>query len=195
MDTRLTELQEKMKKKLTESRYEHTVGVMYTAAALAMAHGESMEKALYAGLLHDCAKCYSDEKKLALCEKFGIVLSRFELENTALIHAKLGAVLAREKYGIEDEEICHAIKCHTTGSPNMSTLDKIIYIADYIEPHREEAPNLFILRKLAFTDLDETMRIILTDTITYLGTKNKVVDPITEETYGFYCDEAGEDRH
>ena len=187
MDTRLEELQEKMKKKLTESRYEHTMGVMYTAAALAMAHGENMEKALLAGLLHDCAKCYSDEKKLTLCEKFGVVLSSFELENTALIHAKLGAVLAREKYGIDDEEVCHAIKTHTTGAPDMSALDKIIYIADYIEPHRVDAPNLFVLRKLAFTDLDETMRIILTDTLDYLATKNKVVDPATEETYRFYC--------
>ena len=62
MDTRLTELQEKMKKKLTESRYEHTIGVMYTAASLAMAHDVNIDKALLAGLLHDCAKCYSDEK-------------------------------------------------------------------------------------------------------------------------------------
>ena len=104
-----------------------------------------------------------------------------------MIHAKLGAVLAKEKYGIEDEDICHAIKTHTTGTPGMNTLDKIIYIADYIEPHRTDAPNLFVLRKLAFTDLDETMRIILTDSLDYLNTKNKVIDPATKETYEYYC--------
>lgn len=190
MDARIEELQEKMRKKLTVSRFEHTMGVMYTAAALAMAHGENIDKALLAGLLHDCAKCYSDEKKLALCEKFGVVLSSYELENTALIHAKLGAVLAREKYGVDDDEICHAILTHTTGIPGMNMLDKIIYIADYIEPHRNDAPNLFVLRKLAFTDLDETLRIILTDSLDYLNTKNKVIDPATRETYDFYCKKA-----
>ena len=98
MNDKILDLQKKMKKKLNEYRYEHTLGVMYTSAALAMRHGIDLEQALLAGLLHDCAKCYSDEKKFELCEKYGVGLTEVERQNTALIHAKLGAVLAREKY-------------------------------------------------------------------------------------------------
>ena len=98
MNDKIIELQHKMKKKLDAFRYEHTLGVMYTSAALAMCHEVDLNEALLAGLLHDCAKCYSDEKKFDLCEKYHISLTEIEQKNTALIHAKLGAVLAKEKY-------------------------------------------------------------------------------------------------
>ena len=88
MNEKIIKLQHKMKKKLDVYRYEHTLGVMYTAAALAMCHGTDIEEALLAGLLHDCAKCYPDEKKLELCRKHHVVLTDVERENTALIHAK-----------------------------------------------------------------------------------------------------------
>lgn len=81
------------------------------------------------GLLHDCAKCIPNDKKLHLCGKYGFTVSDIERENPSLLHAKLGACLAHEKYGVTDKEIIHAIESHTTGCPAMTMLEKIIYIA------------------------------------------------------------------
>jgi predicted HD superfamily hydrolase involved in NAD metabolism len=185
MTEQLMKLQHKMKKKLDEYRYEHTLGVMYTAGALAMCHGIDLDEALLAGLLHDCAKCYSDEKKLELCEKYGVVLTDVEQKNTALIHAKLGAVLAKEKYGA-DASVCRAIRSHTTGEPGMDKLQQIIFIADYIEPHRDHSPALGQIRQAAFCDLDEACRMILTDTLNYLSGSERSIDPMTRETCEYY---------
>lgn len=186
MNDKILDLQKKMKKKLNEYRYEHTLGVMYTSAALAMRHGVDLEQALVAGLLHDCAKCYSDEKKFELCEKYGIVLTEVERQNTALIHAKLGAVLAREKYEVDSEDVCQAIATHTTGAPAMKPLQQIVFIADYIEPHRDRARHLDEIRYTAFQDLDQACEMILTDTLNYLSDSPNTVDPMTQETYEYY---------
>ena len=186
MNDKILDLQKKMKKKLNEYRYEHTLGVMYTSAALAMRHGVDLEQALVAGLLHDCAKCYSDEKKFELCEKYGVVLTAVERQNTALIHAKLGAVLAREKYEVDSEDVCQAIATHTTGAPAMKPLQQIVFIADYIEPHRDRARHLDEIRYTAFQDLDRACEMILTDTLNYLSDSPNTVDPMTQETYEYY---------
>ena len=103
-----------------------------------------------------------------------------------MLHAKLGAYFARKTYGVEDKEILHAIQVHTTGEPGMNTLDKIIYIADYIEPNRNKAPNLEEARRLAFEDLDRAMLKILSDTLNYLERKGGEIDPLTVETYEYF---------
>ena len=181
---------DKMKKRvqnhLDKERYEHTLGVMYTSAALAMRYGADLEKALVAGLLHDCAKCLSSIKKIKLCEKYNIEISESERRNPGLLHAKLGAYIAKSKYEIEDQEIIDAIAYHTTGRPNMTLLDKIVYVADYLEPNRCEAPNLSEVRALAFVDLEECLYVILRDSLAYLQTKSEVIDPMTENTYLYY---------
>lgn len=111
------------------------------------------------------------------------------------MHAKLGAFLAAKKYHIKDKEIMNAIASHTTGCPHMSLLDKIIYIADYMEPGRKELPNMAEVRKLAFTDIDACLYRILEDSLEYLNNKNVPVDPMTEKTYLYYKSkrEAGEE--
>lgn len=181
---------DKMKKRvqdhLDKERYEHTMSVMYTAAAMAMCYQVNMEKALIAGLLHDCAKCLSSDKKLKLCEKYGITISESERKNPGLLHAKLGAYIAKAKYDIKDQEIIDAITYHTTGRPAMTLLDKIVYIADYLEPNRNMAPNLEEVRRLAFQNIDECLYLILKDSLAYLETKSEVIDPMTEETYCYY---------
>ena len=181
---------DKMKKKvqnhLDKVRYEHTLGVMYTAGALAMRYQVDLEKALVAGLLHDCAKCLSTDKKLKLCEKYHLTVSESERKNPGLLHAKLGAYIAEKKYDIEDKEIVDAIAYHTTGRPGMTLLGKIVYIADYIEPNRNEAPNLDEVRRLAFVDIDECLYVVLKDSLAYLKPRNEVIDPMTEETYFYY---------
>ena len=121
-----------------------------------------------------------------LCEKYNITISDSERRNSGLLHAKLGAYLAYSKYDIEDQEIIAAITYHTTGRPEMTLLDKIVYIADYIEPNRNEAPNLPEVRKLAFVDIDECLYLILKDSLAYLQTKSEVIDPMTEQTYLYY---------
>ena len=188
MNERLNRIKKTLKKELDKDRYEHTLGVMYTSACLAMANGYDMEKAQLAGLLHDCAKCIPNEKKLKICAKNNIPVTQVEKDNPFLLHAKVGAFLARVLYEVEDEEILHAISVHTTGAPAMNTLDKIVFIADYIEPKRDKAANLKEIRKTAFEDLDEALKMILCDTIHYLnGSKNdKNIDPMTLETYHYY---------
>ena len=179
-------MKKKVQNHLDKVRYEHTLGVMYTAGALAMRYQVDLEKALVAGLLHDCAKCLSTDKKLKLCEKYHLTVSESERKNPGLLHAKLGAYIAEKKYDIEDKEIVDAIAYHTTGRPGMTLLGKIVYIADYIEPNRNEAPNLDEVRRLAFVDIDECLYVVLKDSLAYLKTRNEVIDPMTEETYFYY---------
>lgn len=184
--SRFDEIQNKLKKVLDETRYEHTVGVMYTAGCMAMAHGYDIQTAMLTGLLHDCAKCMTHEERLALCEAHHVEVSASELENRALLHAKAGAILAKIEYDITDVDVSHAIAVHTTGEPNMNMLDKIIYIADYIEPGRDKAPNLELVRSLAYKDLDACMAQILYDTLNYLRSRGGHIDPTTIEAYEFY---------
>ncbi|MCI8614454.1 bis(5'-nucleosyl)-tetraphosphatase (symmetrical) YqeK [Parablautia intestinalis] len=183
-DTR--KIMKKMEKALDAKRYEHTLGVAYTASSLAMSNGINFEKAFVAGLLHDCAKCISNEKKLEICNKHNIEISEIERKNLCLLHAKVGSYIAAKQFRISDRDILNAILFHTTGRPGMSQLEKIIYIADYIEPGRKHAPNLPKVRKLAFQDLDEALLKILEDTLGYLGSVGGSIDPMTKRTYDYY---------
>lgn len=171
---------------MTKARYEHTLGVEFTAASLAMRYGVDIDKAEIAGLLHDCAKCIDDEDKFDDCKKYKIELTDVEKRNPFLIHSKLGAVYANKLYGIDDEEVISAIRFHTTGKPDMTLLEKIIFIADYIEPGRDKAPNLKEIRQMAFIDIDEAMYMILKDTLDYLDKGEGEKDELTKDTFLFY---------
>jgi predicted HD superfamily hydrolase involved in NAD metabolism len=180
------QMKEKLKRKLPEKRFEHSIGVEYTAATMAFMYGVDIEKAMTAGLLHDCAKYVPNEKKIKKCQKRGIAISQCERRNPELLHAKLSAVYAKEKYGVKDKEVLSAIAYHTTGKPDMTTLEKIIYIADYIEPNRNILPEMDLIRREAYTDLDVCLFHILKNTMNYLGKKESNIDPITRETYEYY---------
>ena len=175
-----------MEKTLDPKRFEHTLGVAYTAAALAMCYEVDINKAQTTGLLHDCAKCMSNEKKLLICEKHHIPVNDVEKKNPFLLHAKVGSYLAMKQFCIHDQDIINAILNHTTGRPGMSQLEKIIYIADYIEPGRKQAPNLTQVRRMAFQDLDKALLQILGDTLKYLNSIDSPIDPMTQKTYEFY---------
>lgn len=181
-----------LKKHLTKDRYQHTLGVAYTAASLAMKYNTDtsnanlVKRAYLAGLLHDCAKCMSDEKKLHICDKNNIPYSDIESQHPYLLHGKVGAYIAGKKFGIKDEDILQAITWHTTGRPDMSLLEKIIFIADYIEPSRKPVKELDLIRRLAFEDIDGTMEKILSNTLKYLNGKNAPVDMMTQTTYESY---------
>ena len=133
MDERITEIRKHLKKKLNPMRYEHTLGVSYTCMALAMRYSANLDQAEMAGLLHDCAKRYDDATIICKCQEHGIELTEGELRAPAVIHAKLGAWMAEHKYGITDPESylqSPAIRPET----GDVLLDKILYVADYIEP-------------------------------------------------------------
>jgi len=180
------ELIKTLEQELSYKRFIHTLSVAGTASSLAMCYGADLEKAETAGLLHDCAKCMDVRKMQKVCEKAGLTVSSFEADSGSLLHSKAGSVLAAEKYGITDPDMINAIRYHTTGRPGMSLLEKIIFVADYIEPGRFTAKNLPLIRRLAFSDIDEALMKILYDTLVYLNSTGLVVDPMTQKTYDYY---------
>lgn len=182
----LRKLRKKMEKLQDAKRFEHTLGVEFTSAALAMRYGAPVKSAQIAGLLHDCAKSLTDKEMLTICRKNGIQISALEKENPFLLHAKVGAYLAKNKYGVKDQDILNSIHNHTTGRPNMSLLEKIVFIADYIEPGRKHAANLEEVRRLAFEDLEQALIKILSDILEYLDNGNGDVDPMTRKTLKYY---------
>ncbi len=188
------ELSKKFRKEMQDAlkseRFDHTLGVAYTAANMAAIFDADNQKALIAGYLHDCAKNLDHEEQIKICKKNGIEITDVERRNPSLIHAKAGMCLARTKYGIEDEEILNAIRWHTTGHPGMTTLEKIVFIADFIEPNRKPLEHMDIIRKEAFRDLDACMLLILRDTLNYLKNIDKEGDSKTQDTYEYYLRKA-----
>lgn len=182
----IVSIREDLKTRQKPSRFEHTLGVAYTAACMAFIHNVDPLKAELAGILHDCAKSYSNEELIRLCERDGVELKQEEIESPQVIHAIYGKYLARTRYGITDEEILSAIAFHTTGKPYMTTLEKIIFTADYIEPLRNQAPNLGELRKLAFRDLDECVYQILLQTVEYLSETKAAIVSDTMQAFEWY---------
>ncbi len=186
MTKQIAKLRKEMKKIMDRKRFEHTLGVAYTSACLAMCHDEDVEKAEIAGLLHDCAKCMTNEERIDICKENKLEITVAENQNPFLLHAKVGAFLAQTEYEIEDPDILNAIRSHTTGRAGMSKLEKIVFIADYIEPMRTHSARLPYLRKLAFRDLDAALIEILKDTLDYLHTTDAQIDPQTQATYDYY---------
>ena len=185
----IQKIRKELAKQLDSKRYEHTLGVAYTAAALAMRYDYDIMKAFEAGLLHDCAKCMTHEERLNYCKKNNLEVTEIEKKNPSLLDAKVGADLSNRKYGIIDEDICNAVRFHTTGRPDMTLLEKIIFIADYLEPHRCEAEDLPIVRKQVFVDIDSALRTILSDTLVFLEKSGNEIDPMTVKTYEYYINQ------
>lgn len=187
---KLNEIENILKDRLDEERYHHTLGVMYTSAALAMKHGESVEKALTAGLLHDCAKRMPEADKLRIAKSHAAELNitQFEIEHPHLLHGKLGVYVSRNKFGIEDQDILNAIANHTKGRPGMSLLEKIVFTADLIEPDRdnEHITGLSEIRKAAFEDIDLCVYMIAKRTLEYLKATDRPIDEDSVETCRFY---------
>lgn len=165
---------------LSEKRFKHTVGVIETAIKLAQAYGVSEDQARTAALLHDAARGLTGPVLLEKCREFGIEADVVEEAVPALLHGKLAACQAEQECGIKDQEVLQAIKHHTTGNKNMSNLDKIIFIADMIEPGRD-FPGVIKLRELAFINLDEAVRAGLESTIRHVLDLGLVIHPASIE--------------
>ncbi len=140
---------------LKESRVNHVIGCSETARELALIHGADPVAAERAGILHDVTKALDGADQLRLCDKYGMIISTFEREHPKLLHAVTGADVARRVFG-ESDAVYEAIRWHTSGKANMTTLEKIIYVADYMEPNRDFS-GVEKLRALAYTDLDAAL--------------------------------------
>jgi len=161
-------------------RIPHVRGVEETAVALALLWGENPEYARRAAILHDCTKYLELPEQLAICAQYGVALDDLERQSVKMLHSKTGAALAKHLLG-EAKDICEAIDCHTTGKPNMTTFDKILYLADYVEPNRD-FEGVDTLRQLAFSDLDKAMLLGLETTIQELREKKAPVHRNTLES-------------
>lgn len=182
----LVQLRESVKGVLSDSRYHHSLGVEDVCYDLALIHQEDTLKASIAGILHDCAKYMTDEEFLKEFECRHLQIAEIERKLPYLLHARLSAIHAKEKYGVTDQDIINAITYHTTGRPAMSKLEKIVYVADYIEPYRKPVPMLDEIRERTYKDIDEALIMVLDRTITYLNEKDAIVCGSTVETYNYY---------
>ena len=171
-----------LKETLSERRYIHSIGVMEMCAKLAQIYGVDVQKAQIAGILHDIAKEMPKEEMFKYVEENNIEITEFEKLNVPILHGKIGADIAKKKYGVS-EQIAKAIEYHTTTSPKMDTLAKIIYVSDKVELTRKsEKFDIESERKLATIDLDKTVLLIINNTTKYLIDNNKMIATESIET-------------
>ncbi|MEO1814083.1 MAG: bis(5'-nucleosyl)-tetraphosphatase (symmetrical) YqeK [Acetobacterium sp.] len=163
-----TDIEADLKKILTPKRFRHTMNVVESATKLAHTFGCDPDQARLAALLHDCAKNLTDEQQLNYAQQHQIKIDRVSQNDPQLLHGPVGSILAGERYGVTETAIQNAIYCHTTGCKHMSSLDKIIYLADYIEKDRS-FPGVDAIRLIAETDLDQATIMALTNSICHVA--------------------------
>lgn len=178
----IDKIKEDLKNTLSERRYIHSLGVMEMAVELAKIYNVDEKKAELAGLLHDNAKEMTPEELLKYVDDNNIKISEVERINTKILHGKVGADIAKKKYGVS-KEIQEAIEYHTTTNPNMTTLDKIVFVADKIELNRKSATyDIEAERELAKKDLDGAVIFIINSNITSLIQKDKLINEESIQT-------------
>ena len=178
----IEDLYKKLTKYVTQDRLKHSVGVMKTAASLAELYKADKKKAEIAGLLHDVARDLKLEDMLSLCSDRIDKTNKYVKNNKLLLHACAGRIIAERDFGINDADILSAIEKHTTGSKDMNLLDKIIFVADYVEPTRSFR-GVKKARKLAYRDLNRAMLYIYRSILIYLLRKNRYICIETLEGY------------
>lgn len=168
-----------------DERYWHSVSVALTAVNLADTHGANKDNCMIAGILHDYCKCLSIDEMLFKCEKYGVKLSEEDKKADGCIHGFLAAKICKEKFNINDE-VYSAIYYHTCGRPNMTILEKIIYISDFIEPLRRFRDRVEEVRKLAYKDLDKAIVLSAEMGLSFLQRTNKFIHSNTQKTLDYY---------
>lgn len=159
---------------LKESRYKHTLGVCESAIELAKIYSGDEKKARIAALLHDCGKYLSSNEIIDIMKKEKYPMDKVEQSFPEIMHGRAGAYIAKEVMGIDDDEILSAIRFHTTGKEDMNLLEKIIYLADYIEPYRNY-PGVDELREKAFSNLDEALLLAYDNTLKFVLNKGQLI--------------------
>ena len=173
------QIEKLLKEMLPERRLNHSLSVSKCAVKLSEIYKCDKEKAKIAGLVHDCAKYFTNEQIEDCVKNFNIQLDALEENNIALSHSIVGSYVAREVFDIDDEEILNAVKYHTTGKENMSLLEKIIYMADLVEEGRK-FPKVEELRELTFNGkLDEALLLSFNNTIKFVIDNEQLIHPRT----------------
>lgn len=168
------EIKAYLKARVSEKRFNHVLGVCDTAIKMAEKYDCNIEKAKTAALLHDIAKKMTDDELKSLVKKNGYKINSVEENNPQLLHSLAAAIIAKEEMKIEDEDILNSVIYHTTGREDMSLLEKIIYIADYIEPSRD-FPGVEKLRTTAFENIDKALLMALESSILYVIKKGELL--------------------
>ncbi|MGE5589712.1 MAG: bis(5'-nucleosyl)-tetraphosphatase (symmetrical) YqeK [Bacillota bacterium] len=166
--------------RLTPSRLEHTRGVVKAATELARRFGADEEKADLAAILHDAAKNLGGPQLLSLAHQEGIIVDIVQQQAPDLLHGPVAAALARRELNERDEDVLRAVAIHTTGAPGMSALDKVIYLADYIEPGRS-FPGVDQLREAAAHSLDRAVLLAMDGALRYVVDRGWLIHPLTVE--------------
>lgn len=175
------ELLKRIKKSVKEKRYQHMLRVEQTAIKLAQLNDYDQEKAAVAGLIHDYAKERTPEEFQAVIKKHHLDPDLLNWGNF-IWHGVVGAEIIRDELKITDEEILNAVRRHTVGATEMTTLDKIVYVADYVEPNRD-FPDVEMARAVAFADLDQAVAFETKHTLQYLLSISQTIYPKAIETY------------
>lgn len=182
----ISEMIEKLNDYLPEKRKRHSLNVAKSAMRLCEFRACDRKKAEIAGILHDTAKYIKFADVGKYCKKYGIELDDLEKESTALSHSIVGAYIAKYEFGIDDEEILGAIRYHTTGRPNMTALEEIIFLADLIEEARDY-PGVEELRKMAYSgEIDRAIVKSIDNTITLLLRKKSTIHTRTVDARNYY---------
>ena len=177
------QLEEAVVKLLKANRVAHVLGCRDTAMDLAKRWGADITDAGRAGLLHDITKALDGPLQLTLCEEYGTILGEFSKHNPKTLHSLTGSLVADRIFG-ENKQVVDAICSHTTGKADMNTLEKILYVADYMEPNRD-FPGVEKLRHLAYTDLDRALKTGLEMTLEMLKKNNQEISPASAEAIAF----------
>ena len=179
----MDELEKVVVSLLKKSRVNHVLGCRDTAVELARRWGADETDAARAGILHDITKALDGPLQLTLCAEYGTILSDFGKKYPKTLHALTGALVAERIFG-ENEAVINAIRSHTTGKADMNLLEKIIYVADYMEPNRD-FPGVDRLRQLAFSDIDAALKLGLEMTLEHLKGQGNEVSPESREALAF----------
>ena len=179
----IEKLQEVVVSLLKPNRVAHVLGCRETAVELARLYGADETDAARAALLHDITKALNGQLQLTMCRCYGTMLDKFSQKNPKTLHALTGSLVAERIFG-ENEAVVDAIRCHTTGKADMNLLEKIIYVADYVEPNRD-FPGVEELRNLAYTDITKALKLGLQNTLNLLHRQGSDISPESMEALFF----------
>lgn len=174
------ELREQIKQHMSLERFKHTLGVAETAVKLANVHGMDEAQAETAAMFHDIARDYTDQDLKKIAGQYMIAMNTIEFAVPQLLHGKVGAAIAEDRFNVKDIKILEAIYFHTTGRRKMSQLEKIIFIADMIEPGRQY-PGVNRLREVVWSNLDQAVLEGLNSTIRFVLEEGRLIHPASIE--------------
>lgn len=182
---KIVDIKKYLAENLSDKRFIHSLNVAEEAVKLAKKYDENIYKAYIAGLLHDCAKEIPNSQKILMCNEYGMKLDRVLARQPDLTHSFLAAQIAHYKFSVNDTDILHAISYHTTGKKRMSMLEKIIYIADCIEPNRTYE-QIKYLRELAYENINKAVAYTLKVTMAKNKEGGRIIHPLSLEAFQFY---------